>query len=107
MHGSTILPMFTKLRCFSYSFNELTFEISSQFAATAENRPIAKFPMSSSSSSSYLRNAAGCHIAVTLSDFQAPKADEDVEIYVSLFHRGSNIASSFLSERGGLNFPNQ
>ena len=77
-----------------------------QFAATAQNRGTAK---SSSSSSSYLRNAASCHIAVSLCEFQAPKtADEaDVEIYVSLLHRGSNIASSFLSERGCLDFPNR
>ncbi len=37
-----------------------------------------------------------------------PKVDEeDLEIFVSLLHKGSNIASSFLSERGSLNFPQQ
>ena len=61
-------------------------------------------PPSSSCSS---RSSWSCHIAVSLSDLQAPKADEDVEVYVSLFHKGPNIASSFLSERGGLDFPNQ
>jgi hypothetical protein len=48
---------------------------------------------------------ASCHIAVRLTDFQIPKVDEDLEIYVSLFHKGSNISSSFQSERGGLEMP--
>ena len=54
------------------------------------------------------QSSSSYHVAIRLHDLQCPnKAEEEIEVFVSLFHKGSNISSAFLSERAVVDLPNR